>query len=110
MLEQQEMHQRPVHGGDSLSIRSDNERRKVKEFLARYRQMPEEHKREAPALLNGLGKLQVATGDYESAQQAFTRVAEISGDAAACAEGHYNAYRAALERAAIGEGSYGVAL
>ena len=64
----------------------------------------------APALLNGLGKLQVAVGDYSNAQEAFTRVAELSPDAAACAEGHYNAYRAALERAAVGEGGYAAAL
>ncbi len=94
MLEQQQMHQRPVHAGDSLSIRSDHERQKVKEFLARYRDMPEQEKRAAPALLNGLGKLQVAVGDYQSAHEAFTRVAEISSDAASRAEGHYNAYRA----------------
>ena len=110
MLEQQQMHQRPVHASDSLSIRSDHERAKVKDFLARYRQMPEEQRRAAPALLNGLGKLQVATGDYQNAQEAFTRVAEISPDAQSRAEGHYNAYHAALERAAVENGSYQVAL
>ncbi len=110
MLEQQQLHQRPVHAGDSLSIRSDFERQKVKEFLAHYRQMPEEAKAAAPALLNGLGKLQVATGDYQSAQEAFARVAELSPDDKSCAEGHYNAYRAALERAAVGEASYPDAL
>ena len=110
MLEQQQLHQRPVHAGDSLSIRSDFERQKVKEFLSHYRQMPESVKAAAPALLNGLGKLQVATGDYQSAQEAFTRVAELSPDDKSCAEGHYNAYRAALERAAAGESSYPDAL
>jgi tetratricopeptide (TPR) repeat protein len=110
MLEQQQLHQRPVHAGDSLSIRSDFERQKVKEFLAHYRQMPEAEKKAAPALLNGLGKLQVATGDYQSAQEAFERVAELSPDDRSCAEGHYNAYRAALERAAAGEASFPDAL
>ena len=110
MLERQQMHQRPVHAGDSLSIRSDHERQKVKEFLAHYRDIPEEQKREAPALLNGLGKLQVAVGDYAEAREAFTRVAELSPDAASCAEGHYNAYRAALEQAGAGEGPYAAAL
>ncbi len=110
MLEQQQMHQRPINAGDSLSIRSDHERRKVKEFLARYRMMPEDERRAAPALLNGLGKLQAATGDYQNAQEAFTRVAEISPDAKSCAEGHYNAYHVALERAAVENGSYQVAL
>ena len=110
MLEQQQMHQRPVHSGDSLSMRSDVERQKVKEYLGHYRRLSEEAKRAAPALLNGLGKLQVATGDYQSAQEAFTRVAEISPDSQSRAEGHFNAYRAALERAATGEGSYQVAL
>ncbi len=110
MLEQQQLHQRPVHAGDSLSIRSDFERQKVKEFLTHYRQMPEAEKAAAPALLNGLGKLQVATGDYQSAQEAFERVAELSPDDKSCAEGHYNAYRAALERAAAGEASFPDAL
>ncbi len=110
MLEQQQMHQRPVNAGDSLSIRSDHERRRVKEFLAHYRLIPEDERRKAPALLNGLGKLQVATGDYENAQEAFTRVAEISPDARSRAEGHYNAYHVALERAAVENGSYQVAL
>ena len=110
MLERQQMHQRPVHAGDSLSIRTDHERQKVKEFLDQYRDIPEEQKRSAPALLNGLGKLQVAVGDYAQARQAFTRVAELSPDAASCAEGHYNAYRAALEQAGAGEGPYAAAL
>ncbi len=110
MLEQQQMHQRPVHVGDSLSIRSDGERQRVKEFLAHYRRLPEEQRRASPALLNGLGKLQVATGDYQNAQEAFTRVAEMSPDAKSRAEGHYNAYHAALERASLEDGSYQTAL
>ena len=110
MLEEQRMLQRPVHPGDSLTIRSDVERRRVKEFLEHYRRLPEDQRPASPALLNGLGKLQVATGDYQSAQEAFTRVAEISPDAKSRAEGHYNAYHAALERAAFEDGSYQTAL
>jgi serine/threonine protein kinase len=110
MLEQQNLHERPVHAGDSLSIRSDMERQRVKDFLARYRQLPEELKRESPALLNGLGKLQVATGDYQNAHESFTRVVELSPDARSRAEGHYNAYHAALEHAAVESGSYQIAL
>ena len=98
MLEQQQLHQRPVHAGDSLSIRSDFERQKVKEFLSHYRQMPESVKAAAPALLNGLGKLQVATGDYQSAQEAFTRVAELSPDDKSCGGG-------ALQRIPCGPGA-----
>ncbi|HVS40554.1 MAG TPA: protein kinase [Gemmataceae bacterium] len=110
MLEQQEMLQRPVRAGDSLSIRSDAERQRVKDCLAHYRRLPEEQKQASPALLNGLGKLQVATGDYQSAQENFTRVAELSPDDRSRAEGHYNAYHAALERAALEDGSYEIAL
>ncbi len=101
---------RPLRPADSLSIHGDGERRLVKQLLAEHRALPEERKRASPALLNGLGKLQAATGDYQNAQEAFTRVAEISPDAKSCAEGHYNAYHAALERAAIDGASFQAAL
>ena len=85
---------RPQH---SFSIRSEDERQAIKQLLARFRQMPADEQRQVPAVLNGLGKLQVGAGDFSAARQTFTEVARTVGDAAARAEASYNAYRAALE-------------
>jgi uracil-DNA glycosylase family 4 len=83
---------------DSLSIRNDGERALVKRLVARYRGLPEGQRRGLPALLNAIGKLEVAAGDFENAQHDFTAVAELVGDPRGRAEAHHNAYRAALER------------
>ena len=45
---------------------------------ARFRQLPAaEQKLVAPALLNGLGKVQLGTGDYAGATKSFTETARI---------------------------------
>lgn len=85
---------RPQH---SFSIRSEDERRVVKQLLAQFRRLPSEEQKNFPALLNGLGKLQVGTGDFAGATATFETVAQTVADAPAKAEAHYNAYRAALE-------------
>jgi formylglycine-generating enzyme required for sulfatase activity len=82
---------------DSLSIHSQDERDLVKALLARFRALPAERQRQLPALLNGLGKLQVGAGEYTAAQESFAEVAATAPEAAARAEASYNAYRAALE-------------
>jgi uracil-DNA glycosylase family 4 len=89
---------REVRPRDSLSLRSDGERRLVKQLVQRYRDLSEERRRELPALLNAIGKLEVAAGDFQAAQRDFTSVAEIVGDPQGRAEAHANAYHAALER------------
>jgi uracil-DNA glycosylase family 4 len=89
---------REVRPRDSLSIRGDGERALVKQLVLRYRDLPEERRRELPALLNALGKLEVAAGDFSGAQRDFASVAELVADPKAQAEAHFNAYRAALER------------
>jgi serine/threonine protein kinase len=81
-----------------MSIRGDLERQLVKEVVSRYRALPESQRSQLPALLNAVGKLEVAAGDFQSAQKDFSRVAEIVSDAPARAEAHFNAYRASLER------------
>jgi uracil-DNA glycosylase family 4 len=83
---------------DSLSIRSDAERILVRELVSRYRQIPEGERQKLPALLNAIGKLEVAAGDYSSAQKDFQAVAGLVTDPKAEAEARYNAYRAALEK------------
>ncbi len=82
---------------DSLSIHSQDERDLVKALLARFRALPAERQRQLPALLNGLGKLQVGSGEFAAAQESFAKVAATVPEAAARAEASYNAYRAALE-------------
>jgi formylglycine-generating enzyme required for sulfatase activity/tRNA A-37 threonylcarbamoyl transferase component Bud32 len=86
---------RPQH---SLSIRGDDERRAVKQLLARFRRLPAEQQKEVPALLNGLGKLQIGTGEFAAARQTFAEVARTVADAPSQAEAHFNAYLAALEQ------------
>src|SRR5262245_54196355 len=83
---------------DSLSIRNDGERQLVKQLVSRYRALPEGQRRGLPALLNAIGKLEVASGDFDAAQRDFAFVAEMVGEPKAQAEAHWNAYSAALER------------
>jgi formylglycine-generating enzyme required for sulfatase activity len=82
---------------DSFSIRGEDERAAVKLLLVRFRQLPPEQRGRAPALLNGLGKLQVGAGEFAAARLTFTEVARTVPDDAARAEASCNAYRAALE-------------
>ncbi len=91
--------QRPgeVRPRDTLSIRSEDEKRAVRQLLARFRQLPAEEQQQVPALLNGLGRLQVGAGDFGGARQTFSEVACTVGDSRARAEARYNAFRAALE-------------
>ena len=97
LLEQHQLQSRPVRGNDSLAIQNDHERQAVKAILEQYRRLPEEQRRAAPALLNGLGKLQLAVGDTDGARRDFAEAAALAPDIAAKAEAHFNAYRAALE-------------
>lgn len=91
------VHQR-LRPQDSLSIRGDVERRLVKQIVSRFRALPEDQRREMPALLHAMGMLQVAAGDFQEAQQDFVAVAASVTDREAQAEAHFNAYRAALEQ------------
>jgi uracil-DNA glycosylase family 4 len=89
---------REVRPSDSLSLRSDAERALVKQVVGRYRELPEDEREGLPALLNAIGRLEVAVGDFAAAQEDFTSVAKLIGDPGAQAEAHANAYHAALER------------
>ncbi len=98
LLEQHQLQQRPLRPSDSLSIRGDNERRLVKEVVARYRALSAEQRAELPALLEGVGKLEVMAGDFDAAQKDFQELTTLVTNAPMQAEAHFNAYRAALER------------
>jgi serine/threonine protein kinase len=92
----------------SFSIRSEDERTAVKQLLASFRKMPAEEQKQFPAMLNGLGKLQIGSGDFEGARQTFVAVAENTTEASAQAEAHFNAYRAALEQKKWDEALVGI--
>ena len=97
-LEHHRLERRELQPRDSLSLRGDTERQLVKQLVARYRALPEAERLQLPALLHGLGKLQVVAGDYESAQRDFQQVAAMVPDPKARAEALFNGYRTALER------------
>ncbi len=85
---------RPQH---SFSIRGEDERLAVKALLARFRRLPAADQKKVPALLNGLGKLQLGAGDFAEAAQTFAEVVAVVPDPSGKAEASFNAYRVALE-------------
>jgi serine/threonine protein kinase len=89
---------RELRPRDTLSIRNDVERQAVKQVAARYRALPESQREQLPALLNAIGKLEVAAGDLRSAQSDFATVARLADSDPARGEAHLNAYQAALEQ------------
>jgi serine/threonine protein kinase len=99
-LGQHHLEKRALHTGDSLSIRDEAERRLVKDLVRRYRSLPAEQRQQMPALLNAVGKLEVVTGEFESAERDFRELAGMVEEVPARAEAAHNAYLAALERRA----------
>jgi serine/threonine protein kinase len=89
---------REVRPSDGLSVRSDQELEVVREAIGQYRRLPQAARQQMPALLNAVGQLEVASGDFEAAQNDFAAVAQMVGDDEARGVAHHNAYRAALER------------
>jgi uracil-DNA glycosylase family 4 len=89
---------REVRPRDSLSLRNDQERALVKQLVARYRDLPQTERQQMPALLNAIGKLEVAAGDFSAAGRDFAGVLQLTTDPRAQAEAHANGYRTALER------------
>lgn len=111
------MQHQKVQSKDSLLIKTDEERRLIRETLNRYRTLPEDQRRKCPELLSSVAQLENAAGDHQQALLDFQLVAEIAGnDKPMEAQAHYNAYRAALERAGTAKTredaqvAYGVAL
>ncbi|MEZ6140929.1 MAG: protein kinase [Zavarzinella sp.] len=99
-LDRLEIQGTEVKPNDGMSIRSEDERQKVREFLAEYRAMSESERRERPALLNAVAKLEFAAGDFEQAQEDFSILPELLLEEDDLAQAHFNSYRVALERAA----------
>jgi tetratricopeptide (TPR) repeat protein len=97
VLGQHQLERRELRGGDSLSIRTDEERRLVRDLVHRYRGLPPEQRRQMPALLNAVGKMQVVAGNFDDARQDFQELVQITPDERGKAEAFFNAYQAALE-------------
>jgi serine/threonine protein kinase len=94
------MRDRQVRSTDTRMIRNEEERRLVREMLAQYRALPESERRQRPGLLSAVARLENAAGEHEKAVEDYRAVATLTpDDKSAQAEAHYNAYRAALERA-----------
>ncbi len=98
LQERLDLGQAALRPRDSLSIRNDQERFLVRELVMRYRQLPPDERDQLPALLNAIGKLEVANGDFAAAQADFGRVAELVPTPQLESEAHYNVYRACLEQ------------
>src|SRR5262249_3682570 len=58
-LARHQLDRRELAPGDSLSVRDEDEGRRVKQLAARYRELPDDQRRRLPALLNAVGKLEV---------------------------------------------------
>lgn len=82
---------------DVLAIRRDSEREQVQELVKRFRDIPDDHQKRLPALLNSLAQLELLIGEFDAAQQDFDEVAGLVLNHDERAEAHHNAYRAALE-------------
>ena len=89
---------RALRAGDSLAFRTADEQRTMRALVGRYRALPEAERRQLPALLNAIGKLEVVAGEFEAAERDFRELADLVADPAAKAEAAHNRYRAALER------------
>jgi serine/threonine protein kinase/TM2 domain-containing membrane protein YozV/tetratricopeptide (TPR) repeat protein len=98
LVKRLDMHQQTLRPRHSLSIRSDREKQLVRELLARFRAMPTQQQEASPSLLDDLGKLLVAAGEFGTARETFERAAKLAPGEEARAEAYFNAYRAALEQ------------
>jgi hypothetical protein len=92
------LHERSLRQTDAISIRGGTERQLVKALKARFRTLSEPQRQEVPALLNAIGKLEMAAGNYEEAHQDFRQVAVMVNDRSGKAAAHHNAFLAALEK------------
>ena len=98
LLERLDLLNKPVQPRHSLSIQNDRERQLVKEILQQYRGLPEDTRRQQPEVGSKMGKLLMAAGEYQSAEQLFTHSARTASSESARAEAHHDTYRAALEQ------------
>src|SRR5262249_351892 len=92
------MQQGELRPRDIRSLRDEEGRAAPAALLERFRRLPAAEQGRLPALLNGLGKLQAAAGDFEGAKTTFSEVARVATEPSARAEVRYNTFRVALEQ------------
>ena len=56
---------RELRFSDTFSIRGEGDRTSVQQLAAQFRLLPQSQQHTFPALLNGLGMLQAATGEFD---------------------------------------------
>src|SRR5216683_3050703 len=89
---------RELRFSDSFSIRTESDRASVKELASQFQALPESQQKALPALLNGLGMLLAASGEFEDALRVFLQVRAQITDPQAQAGALVNAYLVSLEQ------------
>ncbi|MGF1527470.1 MAG: hypothetical protein ACFCBW_11860, partial [Candidatus Competibacterales bacterium] len=87
----------PVSPSLTQVIPDERQRQLVRDLLRQYHALPPKAQGQVPALVNGLGKLVLGSGDAEAAEAAFVHAASELVEPWAKAEAYYMAYQAALE-------------
>lgn len=98
LLHEHHLAGRELRLSDSLSLRRESDRHRVRDLLARFHALDAEPQRRLPALVNGLAMLQAAAGDFEAAHRDFQVAAGLVATPHALAILHFNASRVALEQ------------
>jgi serine/threonine protein kinase len=93
----QAMDARPLRLSDTLALQTPEERDAAREFIRRFRDLPQDQRRQLPELLNRIGKLEVVIGDFRAAERDFAEVAPLTDDPRLKAESQANRFQAALE-------------
>ena len=83
-------------GANSVWVSDEKLKQAALQYLARFRQLSLAEQQELSALLNGIGRIQIASGDFASARRTFVEVAESENDRATRNEAQNNAHIAAI--------------
>src|SRR5262249_23714388 len=89
---------RPLRATDGLVVSTDDERRHFQQLVARYRNLPEDQRRRAPALLHSVAELEFLLCDFEAAQRDFHTSATLVQEPGVQLEVHADLFMVALER------------
>ena len=98
LLAGHKLEKRSLSVTDSISVQNEDEQRLIRDVVKRYRELPADQRGRLPALLNGIGKLEVVAGNFVDAQQDFATLSTLVDDSAARAEVQHNLYLSALEQ------------
>jgi len=91
------LHERSLRPLDTVSLRTEADCRQVRDLVRGYQGLPAGQKKELPALLHAVGKLEVAAGDVEAGKQRLAEAARLAGDRPGAAAAHFDAFLAAVE-------------